>query len=133
MNNPRIKRISNDVLGKLAGIELLKDMHLVIKVFYCPAFSMYLSDKSECAIPTELMYTYSCAGGERISMALLGSAGVTGGGGVTMTWWSGTLAGLLRRGCKPDHCFTPLYELKHVRHKRTRRASPSPERKGEDL
>jgi len=85
------------------------------------------------------MYTHSCAGGEKISLALLGSAPVAGpssatpGGSVSMTWWSGTLAGFLRRGCKLEHCFTPLYELKHVRHKRTRRASPSPERKGEDL
>lgn len=123
MNNPRMKRISNDVLGKLAGIKLLQDMHVVTKVFYCPAYSMYLSDKS----------------GEKISMALLSSApvagpgGATAGGGVSMTWWSGALAGLLRRGCKTEHCFTPLYELKHVRHPRSRRASPSPERKGEDL
>lgn len=36
MNNPRMKHITSDVLGKLARIKLLQSMHLVTKVFYCP-------------------------------------------------------------------------------------------------
>ncbi|OJA16332.1 hypothetical protein AZE42_06575 [Rhizopogon vesiculosus] len=116
MHNPRIKRLTADVLTKLSKIELLKHMHVVTKVFYCPAFSLYLSDKS----------------GEKISMALV-DATSTAGGSASMAWWSDNLAGLSRRGCKLEHCFTPLYELKHVRHPRWRRTSPSPERKGEDL
>ncbi|KAJ8591275.1 hypothetical protein M405DRAFT_765127 [Rhizopogon salebrosus TDB-379] len=123
MHNPRIKGISADVLGKLSKIELLKQVHLVIRVFYCPAYSMYLSDKS----------------GEKIAIALLGSAAVAGApdiiadGVANMSWWSNTQSGLSRRGCKTEHCFTPLYDLKHVRYERHRRASPSPERKGEEL
>jgi len=125
MHNPRIKRISDDTLGKVAGITLLRDKYIVTKVYYCPAFSMYLSDKSECAIPTGSMYTHACAGGEKISLALLGSAPVAGPsnatGGVSMTWWSNTLVGILRHGCKPEYCFTPLYDLKHIRTNRRRR------------
>ncbi|KAG1769066.1 hypothetical protein EV702DRAFT_708449 [Suillus placidus] len=120
MNKPRMKRISSDVLGKLSSIGLLQSVYLVTKVFYCPAFSMYLSDKS----------------GENISIALLASAPVVapvGTAGVEMRWWSDTQAGLARNGCNTEHCFTPLYELLHVRHRRNRRASPSPERTGEQL
>jgi len=116
MHNPRIKRLTADVLTKLSKIELLKHMHVVTKVFYCPAFSLYLSDKS----------------GEKISIALV-DATSTAGGSASMAWWSDNLAGLSRRGSKTEHCFTPLYELKHVRHPRWRRTSPSPERTGEDL
>ncbi|KAG1856964.1 hypothetical protein DFJ58DRAFT_783745 [Suillus subalutaceus] len=86
-------------------------MHLVTKVFYCPAFSMYLSDKS----------------GENISIALLASAPVvapvgTAGAMAEMKWWSDTQAGLARNGMQDG-----------ALHRRNRRATPSPERTGEQL
>ncbi|KAG2037111.1 hypothetical protein BDR03DRAFT_394719 [Suillus americanus] len=92
-------------------------MHLT-KDFYCPTFSMYLSDKS----------------GENISIALLASAPVVAPVGMAeMKWWSDTQAGLARDECKTKHCFTPLYELRHVRHRHNRRATPSPERTSKQL
>lgn len=123
MSNPRMKRITADVLGKLARIQLLQSMHLVTKAFYCPAFSMYLSDIS----------------GGSFSIALLGSAPIVAPVGTadampaTMKWWSDAQSGLTRNGCMTEHCFTPLYELLHVRHPRNRRSSPSPVRTGEML
>ncbi|KAG1734943.1 uncharacterized protein EDB91DRAFT_1146121 [Suillus paluster] len=122
MNNPRIKRITSDALTKLARIQLLQSMHLVTKAFYCPAFSLYLSDTS----------------GDSFSIALLGSAPVlapvvTVEAAASMRWWSDAQTGLARNGCKTEHCFTPLYELLHVRHPRNRRTSPSPVRTGEML
>jgi hypothetical protein len=122
MSNPRMKHITADVLGKLASIQLLQTMHLVTKAFSCPAFSMYLSDTS----------------GESFSMALLDSAPIVAPVGTfdakaTMRWWSDTQNGLARNGCKTEHCYTPLYELLHVRHLRNRRISPSPLRTGEML
>ncbi|KAG1728365.1 uncharacterized protein EDB91DRAFT_1161996 [Suillus paluster] len=122
MNNPRMKHLTSDVLGKLAKIKLLQSMHLVTKVFYCPAYSLHLSD----------------AGGESFSVALLASAPVVAPVGTleaqaTMRWWNDTQTGLTRYGSNPEHCFTPLYELLHVRHPRYRRSSPSPERTGEQL
>ncbi|KAG2106220.1 uncharacterized protein F5147DRAFT_653970 [Suillus discolor] len=122
MNNPRMKHITPDVLGKLASIKLLQSKNLVMKVFYCPAFSLYLSDTS--------------AGGEKISMALLASAPVVepvGSLEASFKWWSNTQTGLVRHGCKKEHVFTPLYELLHVRQSRNRQSSPSPERTGEQL
>jgi hypothetical protein len=131
MHNPRMKHITADVLGKLAKIELLQSMHLVTKVFYCPAYSLYLSDKSECATTLEAGYIYSDAGGDRVSIALLGSAPVDA---ITVKkWWYNTQTGFARCACNTEHCFTPLYELMHVRHTRTRRSSSSPERTGEQL
>ncbi|KAG2106207.1 uncharacterized protein F5147DRAFT_701415 [Suillus discolor] len=123
MNKPRIKTITPDVLGKLSSIEFLKSVHLVTKVFYCPAYTLYLSDKS----------------GENINIALLSSVPVvaplgTVGATAGVKWWSDAQAGLTRSGSMPDHCFTPLYELKHPRYSRaSRRSSISPERTGEDL
>lgn len=124
MNKPRIKHINQEALGKLSDIELFRSMHLVTKVFYCPAYSLYLSDKS----------------GDNVSMALLASAPVpvvgpmvTVGATSEMKWWSDIQAGLSRNGCKTEHCFTPLYELLHPRYQRNRRATPSPERTGEQL
>lgn len=122
MNNPRMRHITPNVLGKLASIKLLQSMHLVTKVFYCPAFSLYLSDTS----------------GEKISMALLASAPIVEPVGsleanASFKWWSSTQTGLARHGCKKEHVFTPLYELLHVRQPRNRRSSPSPERTGEQL
>ncbi|KAG2129590.1 hypothetical protein DEU56DRAFT_492973 [Suillus clintonianus] len=122
MDKPRIKHITPAILGKLASIELLKNVHLVVKVFYCPAYSLYLSDKS----------------GENISIALLASAPIvapvsTVGATASMRWWNDRQAGLSRNGCKTEHCFTPLYDLRQFRPPRNRRASPSPERTGEQL
>ncbi|KAG2129592.1 hypothetical protein DEU56DRAFT_493042 [Suillus clintonianus] len=119
MSNPRMKRITSDAIGKLANIRLLQSMHLVTKTFSCPAFYMHLSDTS----------------GESFSIALLGSAPSVGAVDATapMRWWSDTQTGLARSGCKTEHCYTPLYELLHVRHPRNRRTSPSPVRTGEML
>ncbi|KAG2130421.1 uncharacterized protein EDB93DRAFT_1108410 [Suillus bovinus] len=111
MNNPRIKHITSDALGKLARIKLLQSMHLVTKVFYCPAFSLYLSDTS--------------AGGEKISMALVASAPIVEPIGAleakaSMKWWSDTQTGLARHGCNTEHCFTPPAGISIPRtHRRT--------------
>ncbi|KAG0703381.1 hypothetical protein DFH29DRAFT_998530 [Suillus ampliporus] len=122
MEKPRMKHLTSDVLGKLASIHLLQSMHLVTKVFYCPAYSLHLSD----------------AGGESFSIALIGSVPVVAPVGsleakATMSWWNDTQTGLTRYASTTEHCFTPLYELLHVRHPRWRRSSPSPERTGEQL
>ncbi|KAG1839589.1 hypothetical protein C8R48DRAFT_790024 [Suillus tomentosus] len=55
----------------------------------------------------------------------LGTLGAT----AKVKWWSDAQAGLTRSGSMLDHCFTPLYELKHPRysHAGTRRSSMSPE------
>ncbi|KAG1880924.1 hypothetical protein F4604DRAFT_1748776 [Suillus subluteus] len=115
-------QVKKGTTGALARIQLLQSMHLVTKAFYCPAFSMYLSDTS----------------GGSFSIALLGSAPIvapvgTANAVATMRWWSDAQSGLTRNGCMTEHCFTPLYELLHVRHPRNRRSSPSPVRTGEML
>ncbi|KAJ8591264.1 hypothetical protein M405DRAFT_880566 [Rhizopogon salebrosus TDB-379] len=79
----------------------------------------------------EAGYIHSDAGGDRVSIALLGSAPVDAT--TVKKWWYNTQTGFARCACNTEHCFTPLYELMHVRHTRTRRSSSSPERTGEQL
>ncbi|OAX39471.1 hypothetical protein K503DRAFT_82274 [Rhizopogon vinicolor AM-OR11-026] len=139
MHNPRLRCITSSVLGKLSNIALLRSMHLVTKVFYCPAFSLYLSDKSKCTAISETGIIHSGVGGEKVSIALLNPEPVvepmdaTVGATAMKKWWCNTQAGFERHGCNTEHCFTPLYELLHVRRSRNRRSSSSPERTGEEL
>ncbi|KAG1895072.1 uncharacterized protein F5891DRAFT_1194582 [Suillus fuscotomentosus] len=77
---------------------------------------------------------YDNKSGENINIALLSSAPIvaplgTLGATAKVKWWSDAQAGLTRSGSMLDHCFTPLYELKHPRysHAGTRRSSMSPE------
>jgi hypothetical protein len=49
MAKPRCFYIPRGVILKhLAEVEALKDMSLVTEVFSCPAYSLYLSNGSEC-------------------------------------------------------------------------------------
>ncbi|KAI9462104.1 hypothetical protein HD554DRAFT_2176076 [Boletus coccyginus] len=105
MHCPRIKFLPRDViLDKLYKVPKLKDKWLVTSVHICPAFSMYLSNKS----------------GEKVSLALVAQVpvpaapGITAGGDGGIGWWSDTQADLLRRACDKagKYCFTPLYTMK---------------------
>ncbi|KAF8556658.1 hypothetical protein OG21DRAFT_1506253 [Imleria badia] len=102
---PRVKYIPRDViLDTLYKVPKLRDKWLVTSVHVCPAFSMYLSNKS----------------GEKVSLALVGQVpvaaapGITAGGEASIGWWSDTHADLLRKACDKagTYCYTPLYTLK---------------------
>ncbi|KAG1791833.1 uncharacterized protein HD556DRAFT_622215 [Suillus plorans] len=62
MNKPRMKRITSDVLGKLATLRLFQSTCLVTKAVYCPAFSMYLSDTSGESFSTPLYMNFCMRG-----------------------------------------------------------------------
>jgi len=52
MAYPRCSYIPREsLLGHIAEVEALKDMVLVTEVFCCPAYSLYLSNKSKCQCP----------------------------------------------------------------------------------
>lgn len=102
---PRLRYLpANVILDKLYKVPKLKDKWLVTSIHICPAFSMYLSNKS----------------GEKVSLALVAqvpvppapgiSAGAEGGIG----WWSDCQADLLRKACDKSgkYCYTPLYTMK---------------------
>ncbi|KAN0078342.1 hypothetical protein V8E55_010399 [Tylopilus felleus] len=105
MHCPRIRFIPpNAILEKLYDVPKLRGKWLVTNVYVCPAFSMYLSNKS----------------GERVSLALTGQVplpaalGVSAGAEGSLGWWSDTQADLLRKACDKagNYCYTPLYSLK---------------------
>ncbi|KIJ67358.1 hypothetical protein HYDPIDRAFT_180293 [Hydnomerulius pinastri MD-312] len=108
MHSPRQKYIPPKViLEHLYKVPNLKDKYLVTSVFVCPAFSMYLSNKS----------------GEKLSLALMAAApvaaaaGITAGGEIGFGWWTDVQSTMFRKACDKDgeYRFTPLYALKRRR------------------
>ncbi|KAH0835710.1 hypothetical protein J3R83DRAFT_9531 [Lanmaoa asiatica] len=105
MHRPRLRFLPrNVILEPLYRVPKLKDKWLVTNIHTCPAFSMYLSNKS----------------GERVSLALVAQAPVAGMAGITagadggFAWWSDTQADLFRKACDKagNYCYTPLYMMK---------------------
>ncbi|KAG2346098.1 hypothetical protein BDR05DRAFT_878756 [Suillus weaverae] len=83
----------------------LHDKYLVTSRLTCPAYWIYLSNKS----------------GERIALALTASApipaavGLTAGGTASMDWWTDAQAAFIRKAVDKtgQYRYTPLYTLKH--------------------
>lgn len=108
MHSPRMEYFPpSAVLEQLYHVPALADMYLVTSVFTCPAFSLYLSDKS----------------GEKISLALIASApiippvaplGPNASFSTGIDWWTDASRGILRKGASKEgeYAFTPLYGLK---------------------
>lgn len=116
MHNPRQEYVPRGrVLEALYKVPELRDMHIVNSIFKCPAYTIYLSDKS----------------GEKISLALTPNANAT----EPQQWWSDTNASLLRKGQHKDYMFTPLYGLKRKLPliRRLMRDSPVPDPEGDDF
>lgn len=116
MHNPRQEYIPRGrVLETMYKVPDLKDMHIVTSVFKCPAYIIYLSDKS----------------GEKISLALTPSENET----EPQQWWSDTNISLMRKGQHRDYIFTPLYGLKRKLPliRRLLRDSPVPDPEGDDF
>ncbi|KAH0831042.1 hypothetical protein J3R83DRAFT_13546 [Lanmaoa asiatica] len=117
----------NVVLEPLYQVDKLIDKWLVTSIHVCPAYSMYLSDKS----------------GDKVSLALTAQAPIAGVVGVTagaqggFNWWVDTQSGLLRKACDQTggNPFTPLYALKRPikRNRRFFRDAIRPEPSGDDL
>ncbi|KIJ65855.1 hypothetical protein HYDPIDRAFT_27082 [Hydnomerulius pinastri MD-312] len=129
MHKPRQTFIPpNTVLEPLFKLEALKDKYLVTKTFTCPAYSLYLSNKS----------------GEQLSLALvvnsplaLAAPGVTAGGEVSVDWQTNIQTAFHRKASSKsgEYSFTPLFDLRRKvpRWKRLLRDSPTPSPEGDDL
>ncbi|KAG1751914.1 hypothetical protein EDD22DRAFT_784921 [Suillus occidentalis] len=116
MHNPRQEYVPRGrVLETLYKVPELKDMHVVNSIFKCPAYTIYLSDKS----------------GEKVSLALTPSENPA----EPEQWWSDTNVSLLRKGHHKDYMFTPLYGLKRKLPliRRLMRDSPVPDPEGDDF
>ncbi|KAG9313689.1 hypothetical protein JVU11DRAFT_6036 [Chiua virens] len=128
MHRPRQVSIPpNMVLGPLYEVDMLIRKWLVTSVNVCPAYSMYLSNKS----------------GERVSLALVAETPVQTATGVTADaksgfhWWTDAQTGLLRNACDEagNYAFKPLYSLRYPikRVRRFFRDKIRPEPTGDDL
>jgi len=128
MHSPRQRFLPrNVVLDPLYKVDKLIDKSLVTSIHVCPAYSMYLSDKS----------------GDKVSLALVaqgpvtGIAGITAGGGGGFTWWADAQTGIHRKACDEtgNYTFTPLFSLKRQikRNRRWIRDTIRPEPTGDEL
>ncbi|EGN97520.1 hypothetical protein SERLA73DRAFT_110780 [Serpula lacrymans var. lacrymans S7.3] len=115
------------ILEPLYNIPLLKDKYLVTSVFSCPAYSLYLSNKSS----------------EKVALALVGSVplpsapAVSAGGEISLEWWTNTQTSFLRKASHKtgSYCYTPLFKLqrKLPLTRRLFRDSPVPPPEGDDF
>ncbi|KAG1782203.1 hypothetical protein EV702DRAFT_1041898 [Suillus placidus] len=106
MHKPRQEYIPpGKVLALVHKAVELHDKYLVTSRFRCPAYWIYLSNKS----------------GERIVLALTASApipaavGLTAGGTASMDWWTDAQSAFVRKAVDNtgQYRYTPLYTLKH--------------------
>ncbi|KAI9569216.1 hypothetical protein HD554DRAFT_2020862 [Boletus coccyginus] len=116
------------VLEPLYKVDKLVDRYLVTSIHVCPAYSMYLSDKS----------------GDKVSLALVSQTPITTSGVAQpedtnggFTWWVDAPAGLLRKACDQtgNSPFTPLFALRRPikRIRRFFRDKIEPEPSGDEL
>ncbi|KAH7906670.1 hypothetical protein BJ138DRAFT_1117362 [Hygrophoropsis aurantiaca] len=128
MHKPRQTYLPpGELLKPLYNIPELKDKYIVTSVFSCPAYSIYLSDKS----------------GEKVSLALVANGPIPTapianiGAELALDWWTDSQTSFLRKAAskKGDYSFTPLYALKRKLPviRRLFRDSPVPEPTGDDF
>ncbi|KAH7907733.1 hypothetical protein BJ138DRAFT_1014043 [Hygrophoropsis aurantiaca] len=128
MHKPRQTFIPpNTLLEPLFKVEQLKGKCLVTRTLCCPAYSLFLSNKS----------------GEELSLALVADSpltvapGVTAGGKVSTTWKTNIQAEYHRNASSKtgNYSFTPLFDLRRKASSWNRilRDSPAPEPAGDDL
>jgi len=108
MHSPRQTHIPIDtILKHLYDVPELKDKYLVTDIFSCPAYSLFLSNKS----------------GEKLQLALTGSLpvpivpGVSAGGSNSLSWYTNIETSLMRTAVHPEgeYAYVPLYSLKRRR------------------
>ncbi|KAH8105732.1 hypothetical protein DFH11DRAFT_1833103 [Phellopilus nigrolimitatus] len=119
MHMPRITRVPDEFLAASLKRGLLKDKAFVTHVYSCPAYALYLSNKSKSFIMCN----------ETVSVALvadvpsIATPGVSAGAGIGTRWVDDGVAGLFQKGCNDEALFAPLYFIKKITKCGTRRDS----------
>ncbi|KAG8901393.1 hypothetical protein FRB99_005329, partial [Tulasnella sp. 403] len=106
MAQPRLTHIPDEVLRVLSKCPRMLSKAIVISVYDCPAYVMYMSDKS----------------GNELTVSMNGSLpipqvpGLAAGGGAEMGWSSSYSGGIYRESFdgKGENLFTPLFHPKDV-------------------
>ncbi|KAH8105755.1 hypothetical protein DFH11DRAFT_1277139 [Phellopilus nigrolimitatus] len=113
MHVPRITRVPDEFLAESLGRGLLKGKTLVTHVYSCPAYALYLSNKTS----------------ETVSIALVADVpsnvapSVSPGAGIGTKWVGDGTAGLLQKGYNDEAVFVPLYSIKKITKRKIRRES----------
>ncbi|KAH8105761.1 hypothetical protein DFH11DRAFT_1277520 [Phellopilus nigrolimitatus] len=113
MHMPSITRVPDEFLDKSLADGLLRDKTLVTRVYKCPAYALYLSNKTN----------------ETVSLALAADVpsivapGVSPGAGKGVKWVDDGIAGLLQKGYNDEAVFVPLYSIRKITKRKIRRES----------
>ncbi|KAH8103697.1 hypothetical protein DFH11DRAFT_1734619 [Phellopilus nigrolimitatus] len=113
MHMPRLTRVPDEFLAESLSRGLLKGRTLVTHVYSCPAYALYLSNKTN----------------ETVSIALAADVpsivapGVSPGAGIGTKWVDNGTAGLLQKGYNDEAVFVPLYSIRKIAKRKIRRES----------
>ncbi|KAH8105759.1 hypothetical protein DFH11DRAFT_1277388 [Phellopilus nigrolimitatus] len=113
MHMPRITRVPDEFLAESLARGLLKGKTLVTHVYSCPAYALYLSNKTNETVKITL-------GADIPSIV---APGVSPGAEIGTKWVDDGTAGLLQKGYNDEAVFVPLYSIRKIRKRGIRRES----------
>ncbi|KAI5117379.1 hypothetical protein M0805_001922 [Coniferiporia weirii] len=111
MHKARMTIVPNEFLAKTVDLDFVKEMlkekplKLVSQVFSCPAYALYLSNKSHETVGIAL----------RADVPTVVAPGVSAGAGVDTKWSAEGVSGLFHKGHDHEASFTPLYVVKEIK------------------
>ncbi|KAH8105747.1 hypothetical protein DFH11DRAFT_1518399 [Phellopilus nigrolimitatus] len=113
MHMPRITRVPDEFLAESLSRGLLKGKTLVTHVYSCPAYALYLSNKSNKTVSIALV----------ADVPSIVAPSVSSGAGIGTKWVDDGTAGLLQKGYNDEAVFVPLYSIKKITKRKIRRES----------
>ncbi|EJC99392.1 uncharacterized protein FOMMEDRAFT_170410 [Fomitiporia mediterranea MF3/22] len=111
MYRQRITRVPHELLEQLRISDWVKGRHIVTQVHNCPAYALYLSDRSSETVSISL----------RVDVPVPTVPGLTAGAGLTASWVAKGVTGIFQRASNSEAVFAPLYQLKEVGRRAGRR------------
>lgn len=100
----RITRVPPELLETLRSSGWANGKHIVTHVYKCPAYALYLSDRSNETVSISL----------RVDAPSMVVPGMTVGAGITAAWSASGVTGTFQKATNAEHVFVPLYQLKEV-------------------
>ncbi|EJC99695.1 uncharacterized protein FOMMEDRAFT_142664 [Fomitiporia mediterranea MF3/22] len=137
MHRTKLTRVPEELLEEIKESEWVKGKYIVTHVHTCPAYAMYLSDKSICVPSVSefsnlIMYFYTVQGSVSIGLCSdpfsPGDAGSDKSGGEKpLKWITEGLSGFYQSASSDESNFVPLFQIKVVQKREgKRRQSPDP-------
>ncbi|KAL5501092.1 hypothetical protein ACEPAH_9479 [Sanghuangporus vaninii] len=107
MIKPRMTVLPNELLNACIGNELLERKTVVVEVFSCPAYAMYLSNKKITTVGLALKVDTSDVAAAQLDTL----------------WRSNITSGMFQKAYRREERYTPLFDIREVRKADKRRDS----------